>query len=192
MNNTMQLPESSRRIFLQRSIQALAVLSTAPMIIACDSLNQPFAVEPVIVAAESRSNGPLNDIELNILSAVTDAIIPQNGAFKTGASDVNLALIINQHLAYADQDIVTGLQGSLAFIEHKTTAIFGKPDEQFSQLSTLVRTKILVSMATLDGIPVQIFIALKTLSLFFFYTTKACWNDIGHQGPLIQQQEQKL
>lgn len=180
MNKPIRMPETTRRIFLMRSIQALGVIAAAP-ILSVDALAKT-TLSPV------QATAPFNESELAIFRAITDAIIPQGGAFKTGALDVNLAELINKHLTYADQDMIKGLKGAFAFVEHESPKIIAKSSLKFSQLNTSERTKILEKMATLEGVAAQVFDGLKSLSLFFFYTTEQSWNEIGHLPPLVQQQ----
>ncbi len=176
MSKVIKIPESTRRVFLLRSIQALGALAATSLI------SPPLFAQ----SKSSVKNPPFNSEELSVFRAITDAIIPQNGAFKTGALDVNLAELINKHLTYADQDMITGLKGAFAFIEHESPKIINKPTSIFSTLSTAERTKILESMATIEGIAVQIFSGLKSLSLFFFYSTEQSWAEIGHLPPLVK------
>ncbi len=179
MNKPINIPETTRRIFLKRSIQALGALAVAPVLTSVEAL----AEEKV---TSSHTQGPFSEVELNILSTITDAIIPQNGAFGTGALDVNLAKLINTHLTYADQDMVKGLQGAMLFVEHESPKMIEEKSLKFSQLTITKRTKILELLATLDGVAVQVFAGFKALSLFFFYSTEQSWSEIGHLPPLVQ------
>jgi len=177
MNKPIKIPETTRRIFLKRSIQALGALAATPVLISVDA----FAKEKLTADAQA----PFNEDQLAVFRAITDAIIPQNGAFSTGALDVNLAELINTHLTYADQELVQGLQGALAFVEHESPKMIGKQSLRFSQLTLSERSNILEVMATLEGVAVQVFAGFKTLSLFFFYSTEQSWSEIGHLPPLV-------
>jgi hypothetical protein len=176
MNKVIKIPESTRRVFLLRSVQALGALTATSVI-----------STPVFAMAKAgMPQPPFNSAELTVFRAITDAIIPQSGAFKLGALDVNLAELINKHLTYADQDMLTGLKGAFAFVEHESPKMINKPTAKFSQLSTAERTKILETMATIEGVAVQVFAGLKSLSLFFFYSTEQSWAEIGHLPPLVK------
>ncbi len=174
----MQLPEATRRLFLKRSIQALAVTAALP---ALSTLNVAFAEN------NDKTLLALSPDIYKIFVSVSDTYIPQGGAFDLGAIDIDLARRIDFFLAKNDPAVVQGVSGALQFIEYKSAEIIGEKGV-FSSLSAKKRTKIIQTLSETSGMGVQIYAALRGLCMFFFYTDEKSWQSIGYQGPLVKRE----
>ncbi|MBR9865493.1 MAG: gluconate 2-dehydrogenase subunit 3 family protein [Oceanospirillales bacterium] len=178
MGNNNNLPAATRRLFLQRSLIAMAAIAASPMI-----STQGFA------ATGETSKVPtlktLTADDYRILSAVSDAIIPSGGAFPTGALDIDLAARIDSYIPPEDTDLIQGIRGALMFIEHKAPSLVGK-EGLFSQLSIQDREALLLTLRDAGGDATSVFAALRGLNLFYFYTDDNVWPHIGYEGPLVK------
>ncbi|RRJ84396.1 gluconate 2-dehydrogenase subunit 3 family protein [Aestuariirhabdus litorea] len=177
MGNHRSLPSATRRLFLQQSMLALAAL-VAP--------SQLLAMENAAVNLGPRRLRVLSADEDRILAVVADTLIPQGGAFDTGARDIDLALRIDHYLDPTDNDLLTGLRGALLFVEHKSPELIGAPSP-FSALSASERERCLLALKEAGPVAVSVFAALRGLCLFYFYTDEHSWPHIGYDGPLIAQ-----
>lgn len=178
MTNKMQLPEATRRLFLKRSFQALAVTAALP---ALSTLNVAFAENN----DKTKALLALSPDIYKILVSVSDTYIPQGGAFDLGAIDIDLAQRIDFYLAKNDPAVAQGVSGALQFIEYKSAEIMGEKGF-FSTLSLTKRTQIIQTLSEASGMGVQIYAALRGLCMFFFYTDEKSWQPIGYQGPLVK------
>ena len=173
-----ELPDFARRIFLHRSLQALAALAVVP-------------VNNLVLAGTANSESGaalatvfLSPAELAILDRVADTLIPSGGAFDIGAADVKLAQRIDRYLPKLDPRVSTGFRGALAFIEQKAPAMAEKP-APFTQLGASDRTAVLEAMLKAGGLPEGIFLGLKYVAMGHFYTMDVTWQYTGYDGPML-------
>lgn len=187
MKKVKPLPETTRRVFLLRSLQALGTVAAAPLLSAC---GEPETRAPVASEVSPQQQKPaislkvLTKDDYHILDAVTDTVIPRGGAFELGARDIDLPRRIDHYLSQGDAEVVTGVRGALQFMEHEAPKLIGTA-LSFSVLSFIDRSSTMQTMEASNGLPVQVFAGLKTLSLFFFYSDDASWPHIGYDGPLV-------
>ncbi len=179
MNNTPSLPMATRRLFLKRTLIALAATLAPPSLYAAAKLSGP-AVD------EAPSLNALSSEGYQILSAASETLIPSGGAFPVGARDIDLAARIDRYLSPEDPDLLAGLQGALLFVEHKAPELIGK-QERFTELDAAAREQTLLAMQHAGGVPLTIFAAVRNLSTFYFYTDQRVWPHIGYDGTLVQQ-----
>ena len=172
----MELPETTRRVFLSRSLRALGALATLPLVApACSKV--PSA--PVPADLHVFTSG-----EYEILSAVADTLVPRGGAFPLGASDVGLAARIDLFLARQDPAIVKGLRGALLILEYGGGAMAGRIG-RFSRMGAEGRAAVFSALPHRFGIARQIYVGLKQLCLFLFYSVDESWALIGYDGPWV-------
>ncbi|GGO78964.1 hypothetical protein GCM10011348_12100 [Marinobacterium nitratireducens] len=179
MDNNERLPSATRRLFLQRSLIAMAAVAAAPVIGATE-------LKATASAGATSDLKLLSAAEYRVLSAVTDAIIPQGGAFPVGALDIDLAKRIDHHLREEETALIEGVRGALMFLEHKAPAAFAGKEVRFSELDGQDREAILIAMREAGGVPTIIFSAMRGLSIFYFYTHEDTWPHIGYDGPLVK------
>ncbi len=179
MKNVQALPEATRRLFLKRSFQALAVVAATPLIA---STNLAFAQN----VDDKQTLLALSPDIYKILVSVSDTFIPHGGAFDLGAIDIDLAGRIDYFLAKNDPEVVQGVSGALQFVEYKSSALIGET-ATFSSLPLDKRTNIIQTLSETSGMAVAIYAALRGLCMFFFYTDERSWQEIGYEGPLVKQ-----
>ena len=172
-----QMPPMTRRIFLNRTLQALGAAAAAPIVAKMalasgtpEKVSQPFAV--------------LSEEEYHILQAIADTMIPPGGAFDLGASDVDLARRIDAYMPKIDGNVVTGIRGAMAFVEQKAPGLAGK-EGTFSALSRDDRAAVFKGMISAGGLAAGAFLGLKWICLTYFYTMDKVWPSVGYDGPML-------
>lgn len=180
MNNQNSLPMATRRLFLQRSMLALAATMVPPSLYAAAELS------PAISDPQHPPLRVLSADAYQILNAVSDALIPSGGSFEPGARDIDLALRIDSYLQPEDTDLLAGIQGALLFMQHKAPSLIGS-SALFSELDVATRERVLLALKAAGGVPLSIFSALRGLSIFYFYTDERVWPHIGYEGTLLSQ-----
>ena len=173
------LPEVTRRVFLNRTLQALGAAATLP-------LASAFGGE-VRAAAPTPGIPPLiflNGQEYTTLVALGDTLIPPGGAFRIGASDVGLARRIDSYLPRMDPEVATGFRGALAWLETQAPGLAGK-DAHFSALGDDDRAAVLNAMLRSDGLARGVFTATKYVCSVHFYTVDETWKFTGYDGPML-------
>jgi hypothetical protein len=181
--NMLQLPEMTRRVFLNRTLQALGAAVTMPL--------AGIAAEAAAASATPAAANPdlkfLSAEQYGTLDAVCDTMIPRGGAFELGARDVGLAARIDGYLLKFDPTVAQGVRGALVFVEQKAPELAGKP-APFSGLSADERTAVLEAMLKAGGLPAGILLALKYVSVSHFYTVDTTWKLTGYDGPMLLEQ----
>lgn len=177
------LPEYTRRVFLNRTLQALGAAATLPLATACFGEAQAAASTPGVPPLVF-----LNTREYTTLVALGDALIPPGGAFEIGAGDVGLARRIDSYLPRMDPGIATGFRGALAFVEEQSPALAGK-ETPFSALSEGDRAAVLNGMLRSDGLARGVFTATKYVCVVHFYTVDETWKFTGYDGPMLLENE---
>jgi hypothetical protein len=175
-----QLPDFTRRVFLNRTLQALGAAVCLP-----GAVGSLAGEPPVEGASDLKVLGPA---ELVTLEALGDALIPPGGAFEMGASDVGLARRIDSYLPVMAPEVVVGFRGALAFVEAKAPSLAGKAPP-FSALSREDRSAVLNAMLSEGGLPRGVFVATKAVCVVHFYTADATWEFTGYDGPMLLQGE---
>jgi hypothetical protein len=177
----IQWPAFSRRIFLNRTLQALGAAATMPLASACLS------------AAVQKEDAPalfvLGAGEYATLDALGDTLIPPGGAFEPGARDVGLARRIDRYLPAMAPGSVTGFRGALAFIETEGPPLAGKA-APFSSLEREDRAAVLDAMLEEGGLPRGVYVATRFVCLVHFYTLDETWEFTGYDGPMLLEGEQ--
>lgn len=174
----MHLPETTRRVFLNRTLQALGAAAVLPLASAGFADATQDDGNPAVPKLVFLSPG-----EYATLDAVGDALIPAGGAFEIGARDVDLARRIDSHLPRMDPGVATGFRGALAFIEKEAPGLAGK-QAPFSALGESDRAAVLTAMLQGDGLSRGVFTATKYVCLVHFYTIDETWQFTGYDGPL--------
>ncbi len=175
--STIQIPEMTRRVFLNRTLQALGAVAAMPL------ASYASAPEPTAAAAVPALKF-LTPEQFLTLEAVNDTIIPQGGAFELGARDVDLAARIDSYLPKLDPPVAQGIRGALVFVEQKAPELAGKTTP-FSRLSDDDRVAVCNAMLQAGGLPAGILLAMKFVSMSYFYTLDATWKYTGYDGPML-------
>jgi hypothetical protein len=172
---TIELPVYTRRVFLNRTLQALGAVAAIPLAGMAESAAADSAVpELQVLTAE----------EYRVLDAVSDTLIPRGGAFDLGARDVELARRIDHYLPKMDPAVAQGFRGALAFVEQTAPELAGKA-APFSRLSEEDRTAVCNAMLQAGGLPAGVLLAMKYVSMSHFYTLDATWKFTGYDGPML-------
>jgi hypothetical protein len=172
----VHLPETTRRVFLSRSLRALGALATLPLV-APGCSKSPLAPVPSDLRVFTAG-------EFEVLSAVADTLVPRGGAFPVGATDVGLAARIDRFLAAQDPAVVKGLRGALTILEYGGGLLAGRVG-RFSRMDAGARTAVLRALPHRFETARQIYAGLKQLCLFLFYCTDESWPAIGYDGPWV-------
>lgn len=178
MRQDHYLPAATRRLFIQRSVVALAAALSPPLLHAAanaGALKSPLA--PPMLRALSAD-------DYRLLAVVSDTIIPTDDT--PGATAIDLAARIDRYTPPGDQELIQGIRGALLFIENKAPELIGEK-KTFSQLDPASREKALLAMNGASPLTSAIFAAMRGLCHFYFYTHEAGWKQIGYDGPLLQQ-----
>jgi len=183
---TVELPEFTRRVFLNRTLQALGAVALTPLGtgIAKAATEVPDAAAAARSAVGITGLQFLNGEESLVLDAGSDTLIPHGGAFDLGARDVELARRIDSYLPKMDPGIAQGFRGALAFVEQKAPELAGKA-APFSRLSEEDRTAVCNAMLQAGGLPAGILLAMKYVSMSHFYTLDQTWKFTGYDGPML-------
>jgi len=172
-----ELPSFTRRIFLNRTLQALGAAAAIPL------ASRSLHAEP-----DSGTRAPalavLTEGEYTALAAIADTMIPHGGAFAMGARDVDLARRVDAYLPRQQPPVVIGIRGALAFTEQQASGLAGRKGV-FSSLSESDRAAVLSAMLAAGGLPASIFLGLKSLCVTHFYTLDATWRHTGYDGPML-------
>lgn len=181
-----QMPEMTRRVFLNRTLQALGAVAATPLAShASEPQSAPTgAGVPPGQAAEMPALQFLTAEQYLVLDAVSDTLIPRGGAFALGARDVGLARRIDSYLPKLDPAVAQGFRGALAFFEQNAPGLAGKP-APFSRLSEDDRTAVCNAMLEAGGLPAGILLATKFVSTSHFYTIDQTWRSTGYDGPML-------
>jgi len=184
----IELPEVTRRVFLNRTLQALGAAAAMPLVAACSKRESPPAETVATPPSEATAQVPalefLNAGEYVTLDAAGDTLIPQGGAFEMGAREAGLAKRIDHYLPKMDPAVSTGFRGALAFLEQEAPELAGKT-APFSALSDDDRAAVLNGMLQAGGLPAGIFLALKYVCMGHFYTMDQTWQYTGYDGPML-------
>ncbi len=181
---TFHLPEVTRRVFLNQTLQALGAAAAMPLVAACSRRESPPAAVAEVPAVQTPSLEFLNADEYSTLDAASDTLIPPGGAFEMGAREAGLAKRIDSYLPKMDPGVSMGFRGALAFLEQQAPELAGKT-APFSALSEDDRTAVLNAMLQAGGLPVGIFLALKYVCMQHFYTMDKTWQYTGYDGPML-------
>lgn len=184
--STIQLPEMTRRVFLNRTLQALGAVAAMPLA-GCATGSGTGAVATAAAPTGAAGIPPLRFLapeQYLTLQAVTDTMIPRGGAFELGALDVGLAARIDGNLPKLDPAVAQGFRGALVFVEQQSPSLAGKA-APFSSLAEEDRTAVCNAMLRAGGLPASIFLAMKFFSLSYFYTLDATWKYTGYEGPML-------
>ncbi|MEJ2604696.1 MAG: gluconate 2-dehydrogenase subunit 3 family protein [Gammaproteobacteria bacterium] len=173
------LPEMTRRVFLNRTLQALGAAAVLPL----TAMQPADAGEPGTARRVPRLRF-LNPAEYATLEAVADTLIPGGGAFPLGARDVDLALRIDHYLPGLDPAVAVGFRGALAFIEAKAPALADETGA-FSTLDDDARHAVLDAMLREAGLPRGVLVATKYFCVLHFYTSERTWSHTGYDGPML-------
>ena len=187
---TIELPAFTRRVFLNRTLQALGAVAAMPL---ASSMAESGAVQSGDAAASGPANAMpalqfLNADEYRVLDAVSDTLIPHGGAFDIGARDVGLAARIDRYLPRMDPVVAQGFRGALAFVEQKAPELAGKA-APFSRLSEDDRTTVCNAMLRTAGLPAGVLLAMKYVSMSHFYTLDETWKFTGYDGPMLLEEK---
>lgn len=176
----VHLPDFTRRVFLNRTLQTLGAAATLPLMTAW-----PATASSAEDQSEKPSLAFLTPGEYTTLDALADTLIPAGGAFEMGAREVDLARRIDSYLPRFDPAVATGFRGALAFIEHEAPALAGK-EALFSALSQEDRAGVLTAMLEEGGLARGVFTATKYVCVVHFYTVDETWKFTGYDGPMLQ------
>lgn len=185
--DTIQLPEMTRRVFLNRTLQALGALAALPLA-GCATGPDSTATAEAVTKTGSPATVPalkfLTPEQYATLDAISDTIIPRGGAFELGARDLALAARVDAYLPKFDPAVSQGIRGALVFVEQQAPALAGK-GAPFSSLTEDDRTAVCNAMLREGGLPASILLAMKWVSMSFFYTMDATWKSTGYDGPML-------
>ena len=185
--HTIQLPEMTRRVFLSRTLQALGAAAAMPLA-SCATGPDPKASGAAVAKTGSTATAPafkfLTPEQYATLEAMSDTIIPQGGAFALGARDLGLAARVDAYLPKFDPAVAQGIRGALVFVEQQAPALAGKA-APFSGLSGDDRAAVCNAMLRAGDMPARILVAMKWVSMSFFYTMDATWKSTGYDGPML-------
>ena len=181
-----QIPEMTRRVFLNQTLQALGAAAAIPLA-ACTVGSVKSSTGMLVKTGSAAEIPPLDFLtpdQYVALESVTDTMIPRGGAFELGARDVGLAARIDSHLPRLDPAVAQGFRGALVFVEQQAPSLAGKA-APFSGLSEEERTAVCNAMLQAGGLPAGVFMAMKFFSLSYFYTLDATWQYTGYDGPML-------
>jgi len=183
--DTIQMPEMTRRVFLNRTLQALGAAAAMPLAsYATMSDSAPTAAPEKSSTITAPALKFLTPEQYATLEAISDTMIPQGGAFAPGAQDLGLAARVDAYLPRFDPAVAQGIRGALVFVEQQAPALAGKA-ARFSALSEDDRAAVCNAMLRGGGMPASIFLAMKWVSTSFFYTMDATWKFTGYDGPML-------
>jgi hypothetical protein len=184
--NTIQLPEMTRRVFLNRTLQALGAAAAMPLASYATEVDSAEAGAPTKSASTATMPALrfLTPEQYATLEAISDTIIPQGGAFAPGARDLGLAARVDAYLPKFDPAVALGIRGALVFVEQQAPALAGK-SAPFSGLSQDDRVAVCNAMLRAGGMPTSVLLATKWISTSFFYTMDATWKFTGYDGPML-------
>jgi len=184
--NTIQLPELTRRVFLARTLQALGAAAAMPL--AGYASGPESTPNGEVAKTGSATTAPalkfLTPEQFATLEAMSDTIIPPGGAFAAGARDLGLAARVDAYLPKLDPAVAQGIRGALVFVEQQAPALAGKP-APFSGLPEDDRVAVCNAMLRSGGMAASILLAMKWVSMTFFYTMDATWKSTGYDGPML-------
>jgi hypothetical protein len=177
----MAIPESSRRVFLCRSLQAAGALALAPgLAVGCapgDAARAPADLQV------------LDPGEWALLDVVADTLVPRGGAFELGARDVDLARRIDAFLADESAAVQRGFSSALRLVEWGSPPVSGRaarfsrlgPDDRAACIEALCHSRI--------GLLRDVYFGLKQLCFFTFYAVDAVWPALGYDGPWVDRKQ---
>jgi Gluconate 2-dehydrogenase subunit 3 len=177
--STIQLPMFTRRVFLNRTLQALGAVAVMPL--------ASYATEAATGEAGSAAIPALKYLTAEqylVLDAVGDTVIPHGGSFELGARDVELARRIDSYLSRQDPALAQGVRGALVFVEQQAPALAAKA-APFSHLSEDDRAAVFDAMLKAGGMPAGILLAMKYVCMSHFYTLESTWKYTGYDGPML-------
>lgn len=177
---TVELPVFTRRVFLNRTLQALGAVAAMPLA-GCATRSGPASG---IVATGTPAPQFLTAAEYATLDAMADALIPHGGEFEIGARDLGLAMRIDGYLPILDPVVAQGVRGALIFVEQQAPALAGRT-APFSGLSADDRAAVLGAMLEAGGLPASILFAMKYVCVSHFYTMDQTWQFTGYDGPML-------
>ncbi|WP_286240192.1 gluconate 2-dehydrogenase subunit 3 family protein [Neptuniibacter halophilus] len=179
MGTNNRIPTVTRRLFLRRGLLALGASAVA------SSISLQAIANSAATLPEEPALQTLSAEEYRILSRVSDTIIPRGGAFSLGALDIDLAFRIDAYLDAGDEVLMQGIRGALLFLEHKAPSLIGL-EGTFSGLPAEQRESLLLTLRDAGGDATAVFVGLRSLCMFYFYTATEAWPEIGYEGPLVK------
>lgn len=184
--NMTELPVLTRRVFLNRTLQALGSVAAATMPLSAWAAADPGPGPAAGSAAPAETPALefLSQNEYVALDAIGDTLIPQGGAFELGAREAGLTRRIDHYLTKMDPTVSTGFRGAIAFVEQQAPAMAGKA-APFSALSEGDRSAVFDAMLRAGGLPAGILMALKYICMGHFYTMDKTWKITGYDGPML-------
>jgi hypothetical protein len=128
----------------------------------------------------------LSDHEHRTLEALARALLPQSGAFRVGARDVDLALAFDRYLAdeppFVRADLARGLLllefGPVVFEGRRITFSRLPEAERLAHFERWTRSELLLRR--------QVSLAFRKFLHLVFYDSPAVWPHIGYDGPLFK------
>ena len=172
------LPEIDRRSFLRGATGAGALLAFGGAL-------------PLGACVFTQASDPPSDLAVlsprawATLACFADHAIPRGGAFEVGASDVDVAGLVDGWLVGADSHLVADLRRGLALLEwgplllglvaRPLTAL--PPESAGAYLDSLTTSRFAFAR--------QLHAALSELCLLAFYSTRSAWRAIGYDGPIV-------
>lgn len=102
-----------------------------------------------------------------------------------GPDDLDVALMADRLLAYADDDMKAGMQLALTVIESNVAgALFFERTAPFTQLSPEDQDRVLYAFSTSKvGLRRTVFRALSGFSGSLYYGDPSVWPSVGYPGP---------
>jgi hypothetical protein len=181
-----QIPEMTRRVFLNRTLQALGAVAALPLAAGATGTGSLATAGPSATAATAPASRFLTAEQFAALDAITDTLIPHGGAFELGARDVGLAARIDTYLQKFEPHLAQGFRGALVFVEQKAPALASKT-APFSGLSEDDRAVVCEAMVKAGGLPAGVFLAMKYITMGHFYTMDVTWKFTGYDGPMLME-----
>jgi len=186
--DTIQVPELTRRVFLSRTLQALGAAAVMPL---ASCATAPATSSAAAAGGTAAETGVpqlrfLTPGQYLTLEAMSDTIIPGGGAFEPGARDLGLAARVDAYLPKFDPAVAQGIRGALVFVEEQAPAL-AQQKAPFSSLSDEDRVAVCKAMLAAGDLPAGILLAMKWVSMSFFYTMDATWQYTGYDGPMLQE-----
>lgn len=181
MSSKLRIPNTTRRLFLSRSVQALAAAASMPMLSACETLTTGGTALP---PSQPGDFHVLSTEERLTLAAVADTVIPKSGGFALGAIDIGLANRISGHLSRFEPELIAGVKGSLQVVDQRAPLMIGE-DRPFRELTAEQQDSAFTALKNDRDLGVRVFAALRGLCLFYFYTHADSWRHVGYEGTLV-------
>jgi hypothetical protein len=127
----------------------------------------------------------LSEGEYAVLAAIAERMCPSAGPGIPGAAEIDVALMTDRMLEYAEQDVVEGLKLGLGLIESGLVgALFGERVKPFTQLAPADQDRVLIAFRESE-LPVRrtIFRSFAGLTGSIYYGDPRSWPSVGYPGP---------